>query len=437
MNYVCSECVNIESIKNEGFFKFDKRPCFYCERIKNNMAEKEKVVFVLVSRFLDSILPLSKCIAFNYQLNCLGNKDLKISNISSMLTEVWLGCESLRFDVLKSVKEKLSDEDYFVYNDGSFYKNNTYDNRWSDFLNSIHYEHRFFNSEARDFLDSLFSVIHENGMVRYDMIYELNPNTSIFRARIANKEEERARIYSDPANELGAAPVSLASEQRMTPQGISAFYASGSRDITFSEIRAAVGDIIMSAEFRSVKTLKFLDLNKLIELETKNICPFDKDFVEKSHKTNFIKNIVHLLSKPASEKDKSVYLRTQVIFEYLYINFSESIHGVLFNSVQNDMSGNNFAVFPKYSKVKSFSYGSREIVESREIISGEYGSYVYYLYLGEEKQDCVTINKPSKEKEYLKYIEESLQVDCVSAVITKTKKFKVDGGEGLDEWTKR
>ncbi|WP_323126898.1 MULTISPECIES: RES family NAD+ phosphorylase [unclassified Psychrobacter] len=429
--------MNIESIKNENFFKYDEELCFYCGKIKHNVAEKEKVISRLALRFSNAILPLSKCPTFNYQINYLDNKELKASNISDMLNENWLGCENLKNDVLIRLKEDLSNDDYFVYNDGGAYKKNDYDNKWSVFLRSIHYEHRFFNHEAKEFLDSLFSIIHENDVINYDMIYELNPNIPIFRARIANKPEERARIYSDPANELGAAPVSLAGEQRMTPQGISAFYGSDSRDIAFSEIRAAVGDVIMSAEFRSVKTLRLLDLNKLIELKTKNICPFNKNFVEESHKTNFIKNIKYLLSKPASEKDKSVYLRTQVIFEYLYVKFGNSIHGILFNSVQNDMSGNNFAIFPKCSKVKYFSYTSRKVVESTEIISGEYGLYMYYLSLGEEKQDYVTIKDFSKEKEYLEFIEESLQVDYVSAVITRTKKFKVDGGEGLYEWEKR
>ena len=128
------------------------------------------------------------------------------------------------------------------------------------------------------FLDSLFSLIHEDEKIIDTMIYELNSNISIFRARIANTVEERIAIYSDPASQLGAVPAMLAGEQRMTPTGISAFYASDSRETCFSEVRATTGDIVMSAEFRATNTLRLLDLSKLKEISKMSICPFDKRF---------------------------------------------------------------------------------------------------------------------------------------------------------------
>ncbi|WP_331253255.1 RES family NAD+ phosphorylase, partial [Vibrio anguillarum] len=184
----------------------------------------------------------------------------------------------------------------------------------------------------------------------------LEPNVSLFRARIANSKIERESIISDPANQLGAVPAKLASDQRMTPKGISAFYASSDRETCFSEVRAITGDLVISGEFTVNRPLKLLDLRKIEELSKKEYHPFESNYLEKSHKSLFLKRLMFLLSKPASKRKNSNYLETQVIFEYFRVNFGSDISGLIFSSVQTGFNGLNVVLFPERSDVNSFTY---------------------------------------------------------------------------------
>ncbi|GAA0319232.1 RES family NAD+ phosphorylase [Psychrobacter aestuarii] len=428
MNYVCSECVNIESIKNENLFTLYEKRCCYCKEIKNSVADKGEIISLLSLRFKDSIIPFSECSEHEQGMFFYAHDDkLDPKEFFELLDFVEFGSEDFKGDLSDKVQDILGEqsEELFVYNDGNLDHNNDYEDRWSDFIKSIHYNHRFFNKNVKEFLDSLFSLIHENRVVREDVIYELNPNISIFRARIANTVKERTDIYSDPANQLGPVPAILAGEQRMTPTGISAFYASENRETCFSEVRATTGDVVMSAEFRAKKILRLLDLSKLKEISKMAICPFDKDFVDKSHKSCFIARLVFLLSKPASQRKNSVYLETQVIFEYFRTYFSENIHGIAFKSIQSGMKGMNFALFPEYSKVSAFLYNDNNTVSCEESINKEYRFYFYNVKT-KNLEDVLV-----KKEEALEFVDRSIVLHHVIAVTTKTQEFEIE--RSIDE----
>lgn len=423
MSYVCSDCVNIESIKKEGVYALENKLCFYCDKNKVEVIDRDDVIALLSSRFLEAIVPFSECSEHERGMYFFAHDEkLDPSDIPNMMDWLGLGSEQFKNDLYDEIEKILgSEDDLFVYNDGTSDEGNEYEVKWDTFIRSIHHKHRFFNQDVKKFLDSLFSLIHEDGKIIDTMIYELNPNIPIFRARIANTVKERTEIYSDPASRLGAAPASLAGEQRMTPTGISAFYASDSRETCFSEVRATTGDIVMSAEFRATNTLRLLDLSKLKEVSQMSVCPFDKDFVDKSHKSYFVQKLVFLLSKPASQRKNSVYLETQVIFEYFRTYFSEGIHGIAFNSVQNGMEGMNIALFPEYSKVNSFLYNNEEAVSCKEYIHQESNLYSYSIKTRNE--DNVSIKKDG----CLDFVDESIKLHSVKAVRTITEDFEVEG----------
>lgn len=424
MSYVCSDCVSIESIKKEGVYSLEKKLCFYCNENKAEVIDRDVVITLLKSRFVAAVVPFSECSEHEQGMYFFAHDEtLNPSDIPNMIDWLELGSEQFRDDLYCEIKKLLGSEheDLFVYNDGTLDEGNEYEAKWDTFIRSIHHKHRFFNQDVKKFLDSLFSLIHEDGKIIDAMVYDLKPSISIFRARIANTVEERTAIYSNPASQLGAAPAILAGEQRMTPTGISAFYASDSRDTCFSEVRATTGDIVMSAEFRATNTLRLLDLSKLKEVSQMSICPFDKEFVDKSHKSYFIQRLVFLLSKPASQRRNSVYLETQVIFEYFRTYFSEGIHGIAFNSVQSGMEGMNVALFPEYSKVSLFSHNDKEVVGCKEYINKEFDFYSYSIKTGIENNFSI------KKDECLRFIDGSILLHHVTAVKTITQDFEVQG----------
>lgn len=81
-------------------------------------------------------------------------------------------------------------------------------------------------------------------------------------------------------------------------------------------MRAITGDLVITGEFTVNHELKLLDLTKLEQLSQGSYHLFDPDFSEKSKKSYFLKRLMFLLSKPASNRQNSSYLETQVIFEF-------------------------------------------------------------------------------------------------------------------------
>ena len=419
MSFICADCINVESIKVEITKKSAHDLCFYCGDEKNYIANKEDVFDLFESRFLESVIPLSYCSPMEIGMFYHGSDNLYVSEVWEMIDNLEVGSEQLRDDLTEHIIGSLNtDETLFVYDDGTL-EHNTYESKWTEFIKSVSHNHRFFNDSAKEFLNSLFAIIQKKGVIIDDVIHELNPNASMFRARVANTASERAEIFSDPASQLGPVPQRLATDQRMTPTGISAFYASSDRETCFSEVRAITGDNVMSAEFRTTETLRLLDLRKLTEISKMQFCPLEADFVDNSHKSQFIKQLIFLLSKPASQRGTSTYLETQIIFEYLRVNFGADIHGLVFSSVQTGMEGLNVVLFPEHSEVQPFYYNSQAISECNEHHNSE---YEYYHYTVTTSGDTPTAQSSKR----LKFVEDSIKLHYIEAVKTEAKEFDVE-----------
>lgn len=419
MSFICADCINIESIKVEISKKTTHDVCSYCGDEKNNIANKETIFDLFESRFMESVIPLSECSPMEVGMFYHGSDNLCVSEIWEMIDNLEVGSEQLRDDLIDHILGSLNtDETLFVYDDGTL-EHNTYDYKWTEFIKSVSHNHRFFNDSAKEFLDSLFAIIQKNSVIIDDVIYELNSNASMFRARVANSPSERAQIFSDPANQLGPVPQNLATDQRMTPTGISAFYASRDRETCFSEVRAITGDTVMSAEFRTTVPLRLLDLRKLTEISKMHFCPLEANFSDNSHKSQFIKQLIFLLSKPASQRGTSTYLETQIIFEYLRVNFGTDIHGLVFSSVQTGMEGLNIVLFPEHSEVQPFYYNSQRISECNENHNSEYG---YYHYAVTTSGDTTKV----KSNKRLRFVEDSIKLHYIKAVKTEAKEFDLE-----------
>jgi len=410
----------VESIKIEIEKKSAHGSCCYCGETKNNVANKEVIFDIFESRFMESVLPLSECSQMEIGMFYHGSDDLCVSEIWEMIDNLEVGSEELRDDLTEHVIGSLNtSETLFVYDDGTL-ENNVYESKWSEFIKSVSHNHRFFNESAKKFLNSLFAIIQKDGVILDDVIYKFNSEASIYRARVANSENERTAIYSDPSSQLGPVPNNLASDQRMTPSGISAFYASSDRETCFSEVRAITGDSVMSAEFRTTKTLRMLDLRKLTEISKIHFCPLDEKYTDNSHKSQFIKQLIFLLSKPASQRGTSTYIETQIIFEYLRVNFGSDIHGLVFSSVQTGMDGLNVVLFPEYSKVQPFYYNIQKVSDCSEHHNSEYGYYHYTVTTSDES--------PIKQSNShcLKFVEGSIKLHYIKAVRTEAKEFDIE-----------
>lgn len=245
-------------------------------------------------------------------------------------------------------------KDLFMINYGDD-TDNDFEAGWADFISSVSHGHRFFNPHAKSFLDDLFHILTDDyNLENKGIIQTIDSTTPIFRARIASTIDNLKTIQSAPERELGPTPQFLASDQRMSPAGISVFYGALDRPACISEIRPLVGDFAVSGEFRTLTKLRLIDLNKLSNCNFKNDI-YDDEFVRHAHAVAFFKEMAFQMSRPARRGNSNPYLATQVIFEYLRVKFKDNADGVIYQSVQQDQSGSCVALFPESSLVSPIS----------------------------------------------------------------------------------
>ncbi|MBN8431448.1 RES family NAD+ phosphorylase [Microbulbifer salipaludis] len=165
-------------------------------------------------------------------------------------------------------------------------------------------------------MDDLFHILTDDlDLESKNVIKVIDYQIPLYRARIASSINALKKMQAEPCSELGPTPPQLASDQRMSPSGISVFYGAFNRSTCISEIRPIVGDLAVSAEFRALSKLNLIDLNKLPDCSAVDDIYHD-DVLRHSHARSFFKELVFSMSRPARRAESNPYLSTQFIFEY-------------------------------------------------------------------------------------------------------------------------
>ena len=173
--------------------------------------------------------------------------------------------------------------------------------------------------------------------------------------------------------------------------------------------------MVISGEFTVNRPLKFLDLRKLEEISKNKYHPFEPNYAKNSHKSAFLKQLMFLLSKPASKRQNSSYLETQVIFEYLRVNFGDDISGLVFSSVQTGLEGLNVVLFPEKSSVSLYTYHEGQSMAFSESHYPELGFYAY-------SKSSTSETQIKDHKSDLSFVSNSLELHYIEAVKTVAKR---------------
>lgn len=246
--------------------------------------------------------------------------------------------------------EKFGDELLVLYDDSlEEYEGCNKEFEWEGIQESFKHEFRFFNTKLKDFLDHTFEYLLDNQNINQSLLNNIQANTILYRGRsfdslkdlMKEVNEDNLAIEVEIENEIiaknirdkfGLVPSFLASDQRMTPFGISALYLSTEKMACVAEIRALVGQYVGIAEFSNRIELKLLNLNKLAE----GLYPhhLDEDYLGKLDVYIFFKKLIASVSKAKLESGKFDYLISQYFFEYLRVKFGDQIQGIFLKSVQ-------------------------------------------------------------------------------------------------------
>lgn len=289
-------------------------------------------------------------------------------------------------DALKDLYNHYYDGD--VYRDEYEYKENlpstdTFDYKWQEIKKSLQGEARFFNRKVKKFFEEIFHQIDNlHTTDNQQAVSIIGTEQGIFRARVFENYSKVEEALEQPERHLGPPPQQLATSGRMNAQGIQAFYGAFSHDIAISEVRPAVGNHVVVAEFNPLKPLRVLNISSLERLRPDTGSYFDPVYGDQLAKTSFLRTLSRKLTLPVSgERTESEYLITQAVAEYLSVLREPAIDGIIFQSTQvaldderhksTDLSQHNIVLFSKSAKVQD----------------GELSSLKYAVNLMEEDYD--------------------------------------------------
>ena len=404
---ICSGCVKPEQLKQFIHGRGLHQYCHYCETVAT-VVEK-KLLFDHILDLVDKNVATEENLT-SYELGLIyecGSDFVAVQSIDIVLSEWFdLGDDPYFDDLMAHVSEpylknQQGHERHFFSDDGDL-ELNLYEAKWEEFIQGIRHAHRFFNPNAKGFLDSVFSLLRaDNGELKPDVVRIITKGEELYRARTVADRDAAKKIQDSPHTELGPTPKDKASSQRMTPNGISALYCALERETCLSEIRSITGDVVVSGALTPTSQLKLLDLTKLDLVEPLKLTLFDDGFRDRLHLKTFLKSLVKKMSKPKERNDELSYLSTQVVFEYLRLQFGKQVDGLIFPSVQTGEVGTNVVLFPEACVVSATRFFPPDEIEQA---------------MG---ADRMARPDPFSESEKLVFVANSLRYHRVTAIETK------------------
>ncbi|MDB5956065.1 RES family NAD+ phosphorylase [Ramlibacter sp.] len=351
----------------------------------------------------------------DYELGLIyecGSDHIAVQSIDIVLSE-WFGLQDEPyFDNLMAhvpevnLKNENGHERHY-FSDAGDLELNIYDHKWERFIAGIRHSHRFFNPNAKDFLDSVFGMLSvEGGELKPEVVRVIGKGQMLYRARTAQTFDAAKKIEDSPHTELGPTPKDKAGSQRMTPAGISALYCAPERETCLSEIRSITGDNVVSGAMTPTTQVKLLDLTKLELVEPPKLTLLDVGFRDSLHLKTFLTSLVKKMSKPKGRNDDLSYLSTQVVFEYLRLQFGKQVDGLVFPSVQTAEVGTNVVLFPEASVISDDDYYPPN--EVRELIG----------------QSTVLEQPAFRQDDKLAFVATSLRFHQIMAIETRAEEHK-------------
>lgn len=430
-NFICIECVTDVYLKS--YFEDEGiDTCSYCKE-KNQIIPIEDFSDI-VNEALEEHFQLTpdQPSSFEYAMSRETDYDWEREGqqLNYILQEIAGIDENIISDVLKYLSDvyteyellQMGEEDPFSpeahYEESpanQFYMEES----WKALCSEVKTRARFFSSSVKSTLDELFQDLDVLESYGNDpLITSLTPrqNFFLYRARIAETEEDVERILKSPVEELGAPPSKYASSGRMNPVGIPVFYGAENKSTCINEVRPPVGCHIVVGKFEVLHDIKLLDLNALSRVVKKNVSYFDPEAAEIWGRIAFLRRLVKELTRPVMPSDEgSEYLPTQVVAEYLSEQLNPRLDGLIFKSSQSADEGNNIVLFNHASQTEAY-----KIPDNTEV------SINFGWSSGDDYDDSITIN----EKLAIEVVTEDEEQFPVTKTLSDNSDVYIDG-EGV------
>ena len=189
---------------------------------------------------------------------------------------------------------------------------------WQEFCRVVKHERRFFFRDVR--LDDREILTPAGVLERIfeyaeltELFVEIDPNVPLFRAQ----QHCPGNPLTKP-EDLGPPPEEKASQNRMSPAGISMFYVSEDPDTALAEIRARTGEFSVGC-FRLTRPALVLDLSAIPPIPSLFARIPETTAFNPRRILMFLHEVQRRISEPICNDDRVHidYVPTQVVTEYI------------------------------------------------------------------------------------------------------------------------
>lgn len=231
---------------------------------------------------------------------------------------------------------------------------------WKNFAEKVKHSRRFtFLAERGDdgnILDELVTALRN-----FDSLVRMLPiDTTLFRARSVGKIIKAALGFE----ELTSAPDNSAGQCRMSPLGVSMFYAAFDKDTAVEEcVKGAGGKLLVVGEFKTTRELSLVDLTALPNHVS--------IWMDRWESVAFLKSFHRSITQPLLENGKEgiEYVPSQIFTEYLRWMFRDKngkkVDGLIYDSCKTSKS--NVVLFCNNTESASWVRLGNSYVESNSI----------------------------------------------------------------------
>ena len=335
---------SLEDIQKRGFGKIDKYICPKCAGskfakswIKNNAKTKTTCSYCGAKTnclHMEEFLEFLTCAIKHYFEPAEGNLGYDSEE------KTYLGRTYDRYEIAYKLSEvlqidftsELADDIRETLNDVLLCNKNPYgtsqlefcENSWKRFAHLVKYKTRYLFyvddtkcSYSRNFMSASEMLDYTASYLeKLNLFTVLKPNVTFKRARIV---ENNLEITEE---EMASPPYYQAKNNRMTAEGISAFYGTFEDDVAKEEAinkeKDLTGKKLVIADFINLNQLKCLDLTKILELTLPDWLD-----IKRAREREVILFYIYLhkaLSSPIKKSDtknKNIeYVPTQIFAEY-------------------------------------------------------------------------------------------------------------------------
>jgi|APEBP8051073352_1049397.scaffolds.fasta_scaffold02107_3 RES domain. len=257
----------------------------------------------------------------------------------------------------------------------------TWQEEWRTFEQSLKGEARFFNRIAASHLASVFGGVDR--LLTADgrpPVVGAGPGLEIghlYRARVFQSDDKLKEALGRPDLHLGSPPASLASAGRMNARGIAVFYGATEANVAVAEVRPPVGSKVAVARFNITRALRLLDLTTLENVQDGGSI-FDPALKRRLERIAFLQSLGKRITRPIMPDDEAFdYLATQAIADFLATENDPLLDGIIFPSAQAK-DGRNVVLFQKAARVKTISFPEGTEIEVQSGWQTEEGWEIEY-----------------------------------------------------------